>query len=116
MPKNSASSVQNSKALSCSLEHRQEARTKHLSFPLHPPSHNIVLVLLSSMPQWYGCLCCSGECKHCNFMVWHTSKESVDGFRINSRRWWQLQQPVCHKLLQQLCLEWSRMPATTHRQ
>jgi len=72
----------------------------------------MVLVLLGSMPQWYGSLCRSGEGKHCNFMVGHMSKESVYGFRINSRRWWQLQQPVCHKLLQQICLEWSGMPAT----
>lgn len=114
--KHSTPSVQESKGLSRSLEHPQEARAKHLSFPLHPPSHNVVLVLLSSMPQWYGSLCRSGEGEHCNFVVWHTSKESVNGFRINSRRCWQLQQLVCHKMLQQICLEWSRMPATHHRQ
>jgi len=67
----------------------------------------MVLVLLSSMPQRYGSLGGSGEGEHCDFVVRHTSKESVNGVRMNSRRWRQLQQLVCHKLLQQICLEWS---------
>lgn len=83
----------------------------HLISPLHPSSNNKMLMLLSSIPQRYGGPCRTGEGHHCDLVLRCSGKESAETLWVYSRHLWQLQQLVSNKLLQQVCLHRSMMPA-----
>lgn len=63
----------------------------HLILPLHPAGHHIVLVLLSSMPQRYGRLCCIGEGQNGDYMLGHMGQEPIQTPRVDSWHLWQIQ-------------------------